>query len=174
MKNLVSKEFIVETVDLYSDTIVRIAFQYTKNKTDAEDIMQDVFLALLKQSGFNDKEHLKAWIIRVTINKSKNWLKTAKRRKTVSLGAAQNGLQGKESFYHLDADSMQEGLTQRQTEILDGISLLSQKDRDALYLFYYEGYTAREIGTITKASEKAVLMRLSRARKVLKEIWNAD
>jgi len=152
MSNFADHEFISKVVNQYSDTIVRIAFHYVKNKFDAEDIMQDVFFALIKQTPFGCEEHLKAWIIRAAINKTKDYLRAAKKRKTEPL----------ESAAHL--------LTEHQTRVLDELQELPQKDRDVIYLHYYEGYTAKEIGEILGKREKAVLMCMGRARRKLKKI----
>ncbi|MCL2798016.1 MAG: sigma-70 family RNA polymerase sigma factor [Firmicutes bacterium] len=152
MSNVADHEFILKVVNQYSDTIVRIAFHYVKNKFDAEDIMQDVFFALIKQTPFSCEEHLKAWIIRAAINRTKDYLRAAKKRKSEPL----------ESAAHL--------LTEHQTRVLDELQELPEKDRDVIYLHYYEGYTAKEIGEILGKREKAVLMRMGRARQKLKKI----
>lgn len=140
----------------YSDTIVRIAFQYTKNKHDSEDIMQSVFLSLLKVSFFNTEEHLKAWLIRVTINKCKNFLKSVRKRPTVPF------------------DTLENCLTIEETSAIDIFEKIPEKMRDIFYLIYYEGYTAKEAADIIGIKEKALLMRVSRAKKELKELWSDD
>jgi len=152
MNNFAGKELIQRIVNQYSDMIIRIAFQYAKNRADAEDIMQDVFFALIKRPPFEDEKYLKAWLIRVTANKSRDFLRAAKKRKTVPL------------------ESVACYLTERQAEKLDEIRELPEKDRNIIYLFYYEGYTAKEIAEIIGKKEKAVLMRLNRAREKLKHL----
>ncbi|MCL1900930.1 MAG: RNA polymerase sigma factor [Firmicutes bacterium] len=149
MNNFAKLDFNA-AVNKYSDTIIRIAFQYTKNRADAEDIMQDVFFSLIKQPPFSSEEHLKAWIIRVTINKSRNYYKASKKRQFVSL------------------ESVSNSLTAHQTEKLSEVMELPEDDRNIIYLFYYEGYKAKEIAKILDKKEKAVLMRLGRAREKLK------
>jgi len=156
MDNLVGGEFISRVVNQYSDTIVRIAVQYTRNRADAEDIMQEVFLSLLKQPSFNDERHLKAWLIRVAINKSKNHLKVAARTKTVPLADAEHYL------------------TKSQHSMLEELNELPEQDRNAVYLFYYEGYTAKEIASLIGGSQKAILMRLSRAREKLRHLLDVS
>lgn len=83
MKNLPDKNLIIDAINKFSDTVFCIAFQYTKNRSDAEDVLQEVFLKLVKKPPLtkNDGE-LKAWLIRVTINKSKDFLRANKRRRT--------------------------------------------------------------------------------------------
>jgi len=152
----VDNDSISRVVYEYSDTIVRIAFQYTKNKSDSEDIMQSVFLSLLKVSSFNTEEHLKAWLIRVTINKCKNFLKSSRRRPTVPF------------------DTLENCLTNEETEAIDVFEKIPENERDIFYLIYYEGYTAKEAAGILGIAEKALLMRISRAKKKLKELWSND
>ena len=146
-------EFITNAVHRYSDMVIRIAFGYTRNIPDSEDIMQEVFLSLLSVPlFFSGESHLKAWLIRVAINKCKNHLKSAKRKQMLPLSAAE---------YRL---------TESAEKLLDQLDALPPKDRTIVYLFYYEGYTAKEIAVMTDSKEKAVLMRLSRARAKLKNI----
>lgn len=145
-------EFINETVEQYSDMIIRIAFQYTRKRADAEDIAQEVFLSLIKQSPFTSSEHLKAWIIRVTVNKCKNHLKKAKLRNATFYA---------DTGYTLD---------EQHSEVLYQLEKLSPKDRVILYLFYYEGYSVKEIAGSVGKRESAVHMCLSRAREKLKNL----
>jgi RNA polymerase sigma-70 factor (ECF subfamily) len=152
MRHVENGGFIHRAVENYSDMIIRIVFQYAKNKADAEDIMQEVFLSLMKKSDFHDEQHLKAWLIRVTINKSKDFLRHAKIRLNAWTGVRQYG------FSEEDIAVMQE------------VSKLSDTDRDIIYLFYYEGYSAKEIAGILRKRENAVHVRLSRARDKLKNL----
>ena len=151
----VENNFISKAVNRYSDMILRIAFQYTQNKADAEDIMQDVFLALIKQPFFNEEEHLKAWIIRVAINKSKDYLKAAKIRNAAAL-------------------DIPYGFEKEDTEIMDQVQRLPSIDRSIIYLHYFEGYTAKEIACIIKKKENTIHVRLKRARVKLKSLLEED
>lgn len=65
----VDNDFIQYIVEKYSDMILRIAYQNLKNKSDSEDVTQDTFMKLIKQSTFRDEAYMKAWLIKVTINK---------------------------------------------------------------------------------------------------------
>ena len=150
MINSTEENFISDAVNKYSDTVFRVAFQYTKDRFDAEDIVQEVFLKLLKKppKGF-DRNGLKAWLIRVTINKSKDFLRAGKRMRTIV------------------RDYIAPSPPVCYDEVFDALSMLSERDRNALYLHYYEGYTAREIASITGGSERAVTKRIGRARNKL-------
>lgn len=150
--NLPSDKF-TEAVNMYSDTVFRIAFQYVRDRAEAEDILQEVFLQLLKAppSLPVDDERLKAWLIRVTINKSKDFLRADKRRRAARRDYTPSAAQDEYG------------------DVFEALARLPERDRNALYLHYYEGYTAREISGIIGGSERAVNKRIQRAREKLKE-----
>lgn len=155
MSQNMDDKFIQNAVEQYSGMITRIAFLHIRNRMDAEDIMQDVFFALLKQPPFETEEHLKAWLIRVTINKSNDYFRAAKHR-------------------HTDKLNSEYALSVEQKEVFDELQKLSEKDRNILYLFYYEEYSAKEIADILNKKESAIFMRLTRARKKLKNILEVE
>ena len=135
----------------HMDGIFRLAFGCLKSRADAEDVTQEVFEALLRSGkAFADGEHLKAWLLRVAINKCKN-LRRAKRSGEVPLPAV------------LPAPIAEEG------SVLEEVRALPQPYRSAIYLHYYEGYTAAEVGDIMGAKRNTVLSWLSRGRKALRE-----
>jgi len=135
----------------YSDTVYRIAVHNTESLSDAEDITQEVFTSLLESAKiFRDSEHLRAWLIRVTLNKCHNLRRAGKR--TV---ADDNIIE--EIAFESDSES-----------VLDAVKRLPVKHRNAVYLHYFEGYTAKEIGKIMSVSTNTVLSWLKRSRKALK------
>lgn len=152
MKNLTNENYITAAVNTYSDTVFRVAFQYVKNRADAEDVLQEVFLTLYKKTPqFSvDDDGLKAWLIRVTINKSKDFLRANKRRR---------------AFMQNYQPTTQ---TNPYDEVFEALDKLSELDRNAIYLHYYEGYTAKEIAQILGGNERAITKRIERARKKLK------
>jgi len=152
LDNNSDKEFITSVVKEHSDMIIRIAFNYTRNMFDAEDIAQDVFLSLLTAPLMNGEAHLKAWLIRVTINKTKDFLKSAQKKRNVPLDEAK---------YQIAPNA---------DDVLNEIDCLNPQDRILVYLFYFERYTAKEIGEILSLKERAVLVRLHRARAKLKTL----
>ena len=154
MRRLPIDEVTIRRIlDNYSDLILRIAFQNTQDRQESEDIMQEVFIELLKKHPFSSEEHMKAWIIRVTINKCKNFLKSARRR-NIQLN-----------------DNLKVAATTLQNDSLfDELFALPEFERNVLFLYYYEGYSAQEIGKILHKSENAVFLSLSRGRKHLKLI----
>lgn len=141
-------------VDTYSDLILRLSYTYLKSTQDGEDICQTVLLKLLTgDEVFDSPGHEKAWVIRATVNACKDELR-AFRRRAVPLEDAPEPAAPEPP----------------QSEVLDAVMELPEKYREAIYLFYYEGYSAREIGALTGRSEAAVSAHLSRGRKKLREL----
>ena len=142
-------------LDLYSDTVRRICMIHLKNYADTEDIFQTVFLKyVLSSTVFKNEEHEKAWFIRVTINACKDLLKSFFRSRTVPLD---------------ESMSQSDSFTQEDHEVLEAVLSLPKKYRDVVYLHYYEGYTAEEIGEILGKKTNTVYTLLTRARALLKE-----
>ena len=142
-------------IEAYGNLIRRICLIHLKNHADTEDIFQTVFLKyLLSSAEFESEEHEKAWFIRVTANACRDLLKSAFRRRAVSL----------------DVLTDQPGeLSEDNREVLEAVLGLPEKYRDVIYLFYYEEYTAPEIAEILKKNTNTVYTLLSRAKKILKE-----
>lgn len=134
----------------YKDMIYRVAFLYLKNEADALDIVQNTFIKLLKKNDFNDEEHLKRWLLRVYINLCKNNLKSYWKR-NVSVF--------EEKFYQLENSDL---------KLQELVFKLAPKYKGVIHLYYYEGYSVKEISVILKISEAAVKQRLKRARTKLK------
>lgn len=140
-------------VETYADMILRLSYAYLKSTQDAEDICQTVFLKLLTSGKeFDTQDHERAWLMRTAINACKDELR-AFRRKAVPLDCLA------ETAAPADPES----------DTLDAVLSLPQKYREAVYLFYYEGYSIKEIAKILHRSESAVSAHLSRGRKQLHE-----
>jgi RNA polymerase sigma-70 factor (ECF subfamily) len=150
----VEQTFFLVIADRYKDTVYRIALNYFGNKYDAEDMVQEVFMKLYtSKKQFESHEHIRNWMIRVTINICKNTLRMPWRNRNVEL------------------DDLAESITfeqQEQSELFMSVMSLPEKHRTILYLFYYEDYSVKEISEILKLKESAVTTRLSRARNQLK------
>lgn len=144
-------EFIQHVLEKYSTMLIKLAFTYVKNTADAEDIAQDVFVSLIKkESGFDSEEHEKAWLIRVTINKCKNYLKSSWNKLKVPLEE--------------DISYMQE----EESEILVTVLKLPPKYRTVIHLFYYEEYSINEIAEILQKKPATIGTWLARGRNLLK------
>lgn len=137
----------------YADMVYRIALHNLKNTSDAEDIFQEVCLTLLtKNAPLFDDVHIKRWLIRVTINKCKNFSKSLWQSKTETL------------------DLSREDSRETENLIPELVYSLPQKYRNIVYLYYYEEYTVAEIAEILGENKNTVNSKLQRARKKLKEI----
>ena len=140
-------------VEKYIDTVFRVALGYTKSVADAEDITQNVFLALLRQTKpFDSEDHIRYWLIRVAVNESKKWLRSPWRA-------------------HISFEECAAVLpeaTPRDREVLDAVMALPRKYRMPIYLYYYEEYSTREIGEILKMPHGTVCTNLRRGREALK------
>ncbi|MBQ7040219.1 MAG: RNA polymerase sigma factor [Clostridia bacterium] len=135
----------------YTDTVYRVALHNTANFSDAEDVTQEVFIKLLETNkAFRDSEHLKAWLIRVTINLCRDKKKKSSRETLV------------ENIFPYKTG-------EEKTDVLEAVKALPEKYRNTIYLHYYEGYTAKEIGKILDAKENTVLSWLSRGRDALRK-----
>ena len=143
-----------EAVRAYSDTVYRVALNILANPEDSKDAMQNVFLRYYKkQNIFESEEHVKAWLIRVAVNESKRILKHNSKNQSVSLDEIANTL---------FAESKEE------IGVYKEVMKLSSKYRTVILLYYYEGYTVRDIADILKVNPATVRTQLSRARELLK------
>ena len=147
-------------IEAYSDMVRRLCMIHLKNYADTEDIFQTVFLKyVLSSASFESPEHEKAWFIRVTVNACKDLLKSFFHKNTVSLDQA------------LDQPVP---LEERHREVLEAVLALPSKYKDVVYLHYYEGYTAPEIGHILGKNVNTVYTLLGRAKQLLKETLGGD
>lgn len=145
-------------VNTYSDLILRLSWTYLRSTQDGEDICQTVLLKLLTGAeAFDSPEHERAWIIRTTVNACKDELRSF-RRKVIPLEAAAETAAPEPP----------------RSEVLDAVMALPVKYREAIYLFYYEGYSIDEIAALTGRSGAAVSAHLSRGRKKLKTMLEGE
>lgn len=148
-----------QVVRQYADTVYAVCVMRLNNTADAEDCFQDTFLKLCTDPPeLRDEEHLKAWLIRVAINRCKNCIRD--RRRTVSFEAVPET----PSLIPEDTGG----------DISWALMRLEPKYRDVLYLYYVERYKVAEIGGILGMSESAVKNTLYRGRKKLKKIYGGD
>ena len=147
-------ENFITIANQYKDTIYRVAFNYFKNRYDAEDVVQDVLLKLYThKKDFESDDYTRHWLIRVTINRCKNILRAPWKKKLVSM-------------LEISDNAVFDSPT--ENELLTDVMKLPEKYRIILYLFYYEDYSVKEIATLLKISESAVTTRLTRGRTQLK------
>lgn len=139
----------------YQGNLYAAAFNACKNAEDAEDVVQDTFIQYYSlKKEFESEEHIRAWLLRVTINKAKNMNRTFWRRNKQSL---------EDYMETLSFETPESG------ELFEAAMNLPEKYRIVIHLFYYEDYSIHEIAGILKLSESNVKVRLSRGRSLLKE-----
>lgn len=155
---------VQELIGRYQDNLYAAAFSVCKNAEDARDVVQDTFIQYhTSNKDFENEQHIRAWLIRVAVNKAKNIMMTFWRKNRQSL------------------DDYVETLTFETTQsrnLFETVMGLPEKYRIVIHLFYYEDYTIREIAEILRVSESNVKVRLTRARamlrKILQEEWEND
>ncbi len=146
-------------IEKYADMVRRVTFMYLKNTADTEDIFQNVFLKYyLYEGDFANEENEKAWLIRVSINAAKDFLKSFSRRVSSLDELIEQGLQ---------PESEQE-LETEDHAMLKAVLQLPKKYKEVIYLFYYEDYSAVEIAEIMEKPVNTIYSLLSRAREKLK------
>ena len=149
-----SKEEFAAIAEKYMDTIYRVAYSWTKNPDDANDVTQDVLIQLYKTTKeFELDSHVKNWLIKVTVNQCKMLFRSTW-SKMEDIGEYADTL-GFEEKSHLD--------------LFRAVMNLDKKYRVPLLLFYYEGYSTAEIAAILGIPEKTVSTRLFRAKARLKD-----
>lgn len=149
-----TREQFTLVAEQHMDMIFRIAFSYLKSREDADDATQNVLLALYRtDKGFRDREHLKAWLIRVTVNECKKMLRSPWRRRNVPLEEYAGAMPFQET---------------RDSDLFLAIMSLDLKYRSVIVLYYYEGYDIAEIGSLLRIPAGTVGTRLARARNRLK------
>ena len=141
-------------LDKYGDSILRLAYSYLHNMSDAEDIVQDTLIKYMKTGPeFESEAHEKAWLLRVAANLSKNKIDYNKVRQ---------------------ADELEETLAADERKDLsfvwEAVKMLPDNYREAIHLFYYEGYSTREIAGILKRNEATVRSDLKRGRDKLRTV----
>jgi len=155
-----SEQEVNRAIEQYADMVLRLCMVRLKNTADAEDVFQTVFLKYaVSNQNFESVDHEKAWLIRVTRNACNDLLKSFFRKHTVSL------------------EEMSEYLPQaseEQLSVLEAVRSLPREYRDAVYLHYYEGYTAPEIAGLLHKNPNTIYTHLSRARQMLKELLGGE
>lgn len=143
-----------EILDTYGNSILRYAYSYLRNMSDAEDVLQDTLVQFLKAMPvFENPQHEKAWLLRVAGNLSKNRLAYNSLRRTDELSE------------QLAADSRED-----LSFVWDAVGLLPEHYREVVHLFYYEGYSTKQIARMLQKKEATVRSDLRRGREKLKAV----
>lgn len=157
-ENTSTDALVEEALDRHGDSILRLAYSYLHNRSDAEEVLQDTLIRLFQtRPSFESRDHEKAWLLRVAANLSKNRLAYNKRRA---------------------ADALQDTLAAEEREDLsfvwEAVRALPPNYRDVIHLFYCEGYSTAQIAEILDRKETTVRSALSRGRQKLRDILKED
>ena len=142
----------------FGDSILRYAYTYLHNMSDAEEVLQDTLVQFLKTAPeFESENHEKAWLLRVAANLSKNRIRYNKLRET---------------------DELNEELVAEEREDLsfvwEAVKSLPVKYREVIHLFYHEGYQTAQIAKVLGRNESTVRSDLRRGREKLKEVLKGE
>ena len=148
----------------YQTNLFVTAFNICKNAEDAKDVVQDTFIAYMTSNQkFNDEGHIRAWLFRVVINKAKDFNKSFWKRNRMPLEDYMETLPFE---------------TKEDSSLFEAVLNLPEKYRVVIHLFYYEDMSIKEISGVMRISESNVKVRLSRGRKLLKNVlmeeWEDD
>ena len=148
-------EAFTKAAERYMDTVYRVALAYSRKPETADDVTQEVFLRLFRSDKqFNGEEHLKSWLIRVTVNECKR-----------SFASLWNRMQTLDEYAEKLSFSSDE-----ESETFQIVMSLPRKYRMVIHLHYFEGYSTSEISQLLDITVSTVCSQLSRGRKKLKDL----
>ena len=156
---MVSEKQFSEAAERYLDTLYRVALNSLRVPADAEDAVQETMLRFWRtDTVFDSGEHLRNWLIRVCVNVCRDMSRSWWKRRTVSL--------------EMCAETMFDDPAKRT--LWNEVMSLPAKYRLPLYLYYYEGYSAAEVGELLGLNVSTVQTRLARARAKLKSLLEEE
>ena len=145
-------------LDEYGNSILRLAYSYLHNMSDAEEILQETLIKVMKTAPvFENQTHEKAWLMRVAGNLSRNRIAYNRIRSTDEL-----------------KDSLAADEREDLSFVWEAVKLLPVKYREVIHLFYLEGCSTRQIAGILGLKETTVRSHLHRAREKLKEVLKEE
>lgn len=172
--SLCAAESFEEVMELYMPMVYRIALSRLGDRSDAEDVTQDVFLRYFRTGmTYNSEEHRKAWLIRCTVNCAINTASSAWNRHKVSGEMLENSADPDEEPADSGCEAQFEK-TERRLTVLNAVKKLPEKYRTVIHLFYFEDMSVAQISEATGDGVSTVKSQLSRARKLLKPILSAE
>ena len=158
-RSLRADDWAAEALHKYADMVYRLAYAQTRNRTDADDIFQEVFIRLVKKGpGFESDEHMKAWLIRTTLNRCADAYRFRLRHPVLPLEAVPG----------LAVPAEEEGIS--PVELWAAVARLPEKLRTVVHLHYAEGYSTGELAAMLDIPAATVRTRLYRAREGLRKL----
>lgn len=156
MKSINWTDDLERVINQYGRNVQALAYSYVKNRCDAEDIAQDVFIAYFQKApNFESSQKEKSWIMTVTVNRCKSFLRNIRR--------LEEPLPDDLSY-----------LPKTEMDLMEAMLRMDQKYRLPLHLYYYEGYSIEEIGKLLHCPMATVGSRLARGRKKLNQELGDD
>ncbi|WP_080803278.1 RNA polymerase sigma factor [Arabiibacter massiliensis] len=148
---------VAAAIDSCGNAVLHLALCRTGSRADAEDVFQNVFLRLHQSAPkLESEEHLRAWLLRVTVNCCNDWHREARKHPRTAFDEA-IAVEGRGGLPDDEADELRRAVAQ-----------LPARQQTALHLFYFEGYSTEEVARITGERPATVRSHLHRARKTLK------
>jgi len=158
-----NNDIIEKLITLHGNDVLRIATAYTRNPTISEDIFQEVFIKVAKNiHKFKGESSERTWIIRITINTCKDYLKSAWNKKVISIEDAKE--ENKDNLFEENVINKE-----KSNNIIKEILGLPVKYKEVILLYYYQNFSTSEIAKILSIPEASVRTRMKRAREMLKE-----
>ena len=147
----------------YGNEVLRTAYSYVKDKYTAEDIFQEVFIKVFKNlENFRDESDIKTWLIRITINTAKDYLKSAYNQKVVPM------MEFEENMLTSDDDYEKIENQDRDEQVKKTVMSLPDQYREVLLCVYYHDMSVADTAKALNIAEGTVKSRLSRAREMMK------
>ena len=151
------RQSLEELIEAYQKSLYAAAFNICRNTDDANDVVQDTFIQYYTtKKQFQDEEHLKAWLLRVAINRAKDISRSFWKKNRLSIED------------YADAVPFE---SREETGLFEAVMRLPEKYREAIHLYYYEDLSIKETARILRITEGSVKMRLSRGRSFLRDVF---
>lgn len=157
----------IRAVNLYTDSLFKIAYSYCINRQDAEDVVQNTFLSFYKvKKVFESDEHMKNYLVKMTVNNCKRMFLSSWNKKVILF----------DEFICNDYYTLENN--DEHYELYRAVMSLSEKYRVVVHLYYFEDYSVKEIAKLISEKETTVQTRLLRARNklknILQEVWQDE
>lgn len=154
------RQSLEELIEAYQKSLYAAAFNICRNTDDANDVVQDTFIQYYTtKKQFQDEEHLKAWLLRVAINRAKDISRSFWKKNRLSIDD------------YADAVPFE---SREETGLFEAVMRLPEKYREVIHLYYYEDLSIKETARILRITEGSVKMRLSRGRSFLRDVFKEE
>ena len=169
MNKLERDRLLTEAMDEYGDYLIRLAYAFVKDKTKAEDIVQESFIRYyITLENFENRSSVKTYLYRITVNECKNYFKSWAYRKT----EISNFVSSLTVHKQTPEDDML--LEENKKQIAQLVDNLPQKYKEVVWLYYYAELSVKEIGDVLNCSKNTVKTRLARGRKIARLSFNEE